>query len=299
MAEKTVTTAKNTHTTKAKKIKKSTKKNRKAGGWISFILLLIAAGATFWFGWIQFKIGEGQYAVIHTKTRGYRPTPIKAGEFFWTPEALLPTNLTLHIFDTSPQSTTLSLEGALPSAQAYGDVVPGLTPFSWNITLRVTYRLNPTILPKLVEQGFQGGQPETLYTEFEASLQGILTQHIPTLMEGSFDLLSWQKTLMEAFSASSPKMEVQDLAITKWSLPDRELYNEARRLTLERMEAVNAVRLEAETTATRRDTETNARLDTLERYGSVLEEHPVLLEFFALDGNPGASLLPPSISENL
>jgi len=49
---------------------------------------------------------------------------------------------------------------------------------------------------------------------------------------------------------------------------------------------------DVETRAIRRDDEQNDRLDLLRQYGEVFEKYPILLELFALEGNPGRALLP-------
>jgi hypothetical protein len=48
-----------------------------------FIILLIAGGCAFFFGWIQILIPAETYAVAFTKTGGFDDEVIEPGKFVW------------------------------------------------------------------------------------------------------------------------------------------------------------------------------------------------------------------------
>ena len=86
-----------------------------------FIILLAAAGAVFYFGWIQFAVPADKYGIMVSKTGGVYPHVIQRGTFAWRPERLLPTNARLFLFPAEPVQTTQIIEGELPSARLYSE----------------------------------------------------------------------------------------------------------------------------------------------------------------------------------
>jgi hypothetical protein len=71
---------------------------------ITLIILVVLAGAAFYFGWLQILLPAENYAVIFTKTGGYDETVVRPGEFSWRWQRLIPTNMTVYTFDLHPRS---------------------------------------------------------------------------------------------------------------------------------------------------------------------------------------------------
>ncbi len=284
---------------KAGGTKKTRKKRRGLRFFLSLLIILGAGAAVFWFGWIQFRIGEGQVGVVYTKSNGYEETPLVNGEFEWRWQALLPTNLTLHLFDIETRSISLSKKGTLPSGDLYSAMAGEGIDFDWEVKARYSYRIRPEALPSLVADGRAAAGIDSIYTEYESRVEGELSR---LLADTSFAdgedtpeevIAKLEKQLAERAAALDDHFEVVDAVILDWKTPDLALYAESRRLYLEYMGLRQAVMTEVEDAAVRRDDVQGNRLDLLERYGKVLSDYPVLLDLFALEGSPGASLLPP------
>lgn len=276
------------------------KKRRGLRAFISILIILIAAGLVFWFGWIQFRIGEGQVAVVYTKTNGYEDEALINGEFEWRWQALLPTNLTLHIYDIETRSVNLSNSGTLPSGDLYAAMAGDGVNFDWEVKAGLSYHIDPATLPALVSSGMAADGLDSFFEEYESQVEGELSR---LLADTSFvdeqltveEIISQiEKDLAQRTAGLDDRIEVIEAVVLDWSAPDMQLYAESRRLYLEYMGLRQAVLVEVEDGAVRREDLQGARLDLLERYGSILDEYPVLLDLFALEGNPGASLLPPA-----
>lgn len=286
----------------AKQIEKKQKSRKKRKGlrfFISLLILLAAAGTVFWFGWVQFSLGEGDFAVIYSKSNGYESEPLENGEFAWRWQALLPTNLTLHIFNLETRSVTFDRGGKLPSGDLYAAMAGEDVNFDWKIEAKIVYRMNPDSLPSLVADGLITSELDSYYGDFESRLNSELVHLIAAEVEidpeeevgKRFKRL--ETVMKEKAAAIDNRIIIVDAVVKDWSYPDLVLYAEARRLVLDLMSKRQALMTEVENSSIRREDILGARLDLLEEYGRILNEYPVLLDLFALEGNPGISLLPP------
>jgi hypothetical protein len=289
---------------KAKKAVKKTRRKRHGLRFVfSMILILGACGTVFWFGWVQFELEEGTVGVIHTKSHGYETEPIISGEFEWRWQALLPTNLTLHVYNLSPRRTVIEKSGTLPSGKLYAAMAGQDVAFEWNIKTAIRYRLTPESLPSMVAQGMVSSDLESFYAEYESRLEGMVSRLIAAETEGdptespAIRIERLERELAEEAAKIDEKVTILDATVMDWSYPDMVLYNESRRLVLDLMTQRQALLEDVESVAVRREDLEGSRLDLLERYGKVLDSYPVLLELFALEGNPGAVLLPQPLEQ--
>ncbi len=267
------------------------KKNRGRAALITLFLFLIAGAAGFYFGWIQFRLNAGEYGIIYTKTRGWEDTVVNNGQFTWRWEALLPTNLTLHIVKPAPQTHIISKTGTLPSGELYGSMVREGETFNWSYRIGVGYRINPEALPNLYEQGWGDEGLEAVMTEYKSRLEDTIGRTIGENLE-SEDLKELQKTLQDRLSAMDDRVDVLNTVILDWHYPDRALYEEAKNFARENIRKRQQVLAEIEEARLRQLDIEDARINLLSRYGELLTAYPVLLDFFALDINPGEYLLP-------
>lgn len=260
---------------------------------VFFILLLIVAGVVFYFGWIQFQIPEDRMAVVFTKTGGWDEAPLNAGEFHWRWENLLPTNLTLHLFSTEPYSTTVRSSGQLPSGDLYRRYLEGEVDFSYTVELRLQFRVRPELLPGLV-----AGErlvPEELDSWYAMHADTIAQRGLDILNEyfagletdGVFSLSRFGAHVRTAVEREFPQLEILQLTPVQVRLPDLQLYAAARAVYFDvvaaRSEATAAAAFQAAGEEVRRE----SRLAILRRYGEVLKEYPILLEYFAMSAEKG------------
>ena len=93
---------------------------------VSLLLVVIAAGVAFYFGWIQLQLPADTYGVIFTKTNGFEQNVVKPGTFVWRWQRLLPTNLTLFTYQLKPQESEVAKTAKLLMGIASLTIILGL-----------------------------------------------------------------------------------------------------------------------------------------------------------------------------
>jgi hypothetical protein len=253
---------------------------------IALILLLAVGGVVFYFGWIQILIPAGAYAVVHTKTSGFETDVVPAGEFAWRAERLLPTNMTLYIFQIEPVQVRMPMiQAALPSAEVYSSAMPGNPDFSFKMLLNVTFFAKPEALPGLVsEEGLKPENMEAWYQKKGETLGNRLIQEIRNSPEKLLETDYFQD-LTEKLSrdAEFSSLEIKSIDPLEITLPDLELYNEAKRHYFE----MSSIRREKDILAIQ---EEKTNLNALREYGVLLNEYPILLKFLYLLNLKGEGL---------
>jgi len=257
---------------------------------IFLILLILIGGTVFYFGWIQFKLDENTYGVIFTKTYGYDEDVVVPGKFIWRWEALVPTNLTLHTFEITPQTKQLSKTGTLPSGKIYGSVLEENTDFSFKLNMQIDYRIKPELLPGLVEE--QGLTEENIvdyYSHTEQELSNTVSVAVETKISsfdssdyGQFMLEPFREELTEILQEQNEAITITNVSILELSLPDIRLYQSARSYYLTLIET----RRQTETAALEKErtwvVSEESKLGVLKKYGELFTEYPGLIQFLAL-----------------
>ena len=266
---------------------------------ISLIILIILAGVVFYFGWIQFRIPEGSYAVVFSKTGGYESRAIPAGEFAWRWEALLPTNLTLHSYTGDPHTATLRTSGSLPSADLYSRQLEENPSFDYSLRLIVRYRFDPERLPELLAD--EVVDPENLVSWYEdredgmrQQLLGIVSDNLSTLAEAEETAavsVELADLIREDLAMTYPYLSITSVIPSQVELPDLRLYRVARDLYFAELDARREAVSRSGVDAASQELQQQSRVTRLERYGAVLSEYPSLLEYFNLLARNGVDPL--------
>jgi hypothetical protein len=257
---------------------------------ISLVILLLAGGTVFYFGWVQLQLPENTYGVVFTKTGGWDKTVMRPGEFHWRWERLLPTNFTLHVFASAPHRTMVRASGTLPSADVYSGYLEEDPDFSYEVELSVSYRVKPEELPRLASE--EDLDPEGLegwYGEYDARIR----ERAPSLVReiygaaaeespGEVSLESLEAEIRGELSTEYPALEFLSAVPTTVLVPDFTLYEAARSLYLESVNARREAVAEQAFDAEQRQLAEESRLETLRSYGQILTEFPVLLDYFRL-----------------
>jgi len=275
-----------------------TKSRNPVGGFfVTLLILLIVGGVVFYFGWMQLRLQESEYAVIYRKSHGYEAELVRSEDFDWRWEALIPNYLTLHKFNLKPQSVDIRQNGVLPSDEIYKEIAGDDIDFSWEIEARINYRINPDILLSLVESGFDN--LDSFYEDYETKLNSAVLDIMNQAMaSNSNEAAAGDKEwFSESIRNSSidERVDIVEATLIRWKYPDMALYAEARRLILETMQARQAVISEVENLSARFESTQESRLKMLRGYGQLLDEYPILIEFFELEGVPIESILPTTI----
>jgi hypothetical protein len=262
---------------------------------IILLILIIAAGAVFYFGWIQLQLSPEQYGVIFTKTSGYDPQVVRPGTFVWRWEKLIPTNLTLYRFDLSSRREESSFTRNLPSADLYASALPEAPDFSVSGRLEIVFALAPDSLPELVEQ--QKLTPESLDDYYDAAARQVIEAVQARLRSAEPAAIgsSIESSVRDELQADLPHLEIVSLSLTDLRVPDMELYELARQSyrrlvgTYEEARNAAAARLAVEQAQEdRRIAADDARRETLRKYGALFNEYPVLLKAMAIQQLAGS-----------
>ncbi|MBN2553183.1 MAG: hypothetical protein JXB06_10460 [Spirochaetales bacterium] len=266
---------------------------------IILVILVILAGVAFYFGWVQIKLPAENYAVVFTKTGGYDQQVIPPGEFTWRWERLIPTNMTLYVFDLHPRKRDISFQGSLPSAELYSSVLPESPDFSLRGTVSVEFAVSPESLPALVAE--QKLRPEDLDDFYSARAEEISDRVVETLKQidaQAVDSLTLSRRLEEELASEFTDLQLRALKVDLLEVPDLRLYELARSSYQDlvevrdrsRNEAVARLAEEQVRAENARDQE-RASLEALREYGKLLEEYPVLLKAMAVQKLSGDQVI--------
>ncbi len=255
---------------------------------VLLVFLLLVAAAVFYIGWIQIRIPPEGYAVIFSRTDGWEEEVIEPGTFAWRWQRLVPTNLTLYVFEPSKHRTDVRLAGSLPSGDAIETILDGAVSFPYEVRLVVQTRIRAERLPALArDQDLRPQQMDEFYDEIDARISQAAVEAVMALIESEPQRLSLSEsyeTIVEQVIARVESrlemLEVMAVTPERIALPDLELYLTSRELAVGVLEARAAAFREAAERLADAEAEADRDFGLLERYGEVLERYPVLLEYF-------------------
>ncbi len=266
---------------------------------ILLLFLLLIAGTVFYFGWIQMRIPAEGHGVIFTRTDGWEDEVIEPGTFVWRWQALIPTNLSLYVFERASHRTRVELAGTLPSGGDFDAILDGPGAFAYDIRLVVQTRLRPQTLPSLArDRELRPDQLDEYYQELDARISTAAEQALMALIEARPERLSLPdhyQTIVEEVTRRIEEqidpLEVVAVTPERIELPDLGWYLTARDLATDVLRARAAARSEAAAELAHLDAQAERRFEQLERYGQILERYPVLLEYFRVGQDSGGERL--------
>ena len=262
---------------------------------ILLVFVLLVAGAIFFFGWIQMRVPPDGYGVVFTRTHGWEDDVIEPGTFAWRWQGLIPTNLSLYVFESQPHRTPIGLSGTLPSGREIDAILDGSGAFSYDVRLVVQSRIIPGALPSLArDRDLRPERIDEYYRELDARIAQAAEEAIMTLVGTHPERLSLDEHFQMIVDEVTGRIErqvehVEIVAVTpeRIELPDLQLYLTARELAMDVLRARATARREAAAQLATLDAQAERRFEQLERYGEILERYPVLLEYFRV-GQDGA-----------
>jgi hypothetical protein len=257
------------------------------------VVLIILAGAAFFFGWAQLPVPPGSYGVLRSKTHGLDQAVIRDGEFRWVWYKLVPTNVTTLIFSPARVHAPVAVNGSLPLADTYAAKTGISADFSFNIEGDLSFSIKPGSLPSLVLS--RGIRDQAGLEDYEKSLAGEMVFFARERLEtyaareqfagqspSGEDLRSASTRLEGDLLRSFPDVENLSFTLRNARLPDFALYATARSLYgdyLARQKELLGAELSAKTERSVNDL---FRFDELEKYGELLTRYPALLQYLAL-----------------
>jgi hypothetical protein len=279
---------------------------------VILIVLIVAGGVVFYFGWVQILLPSDACAVIFTKTGGYDSRVTMPGTFSWRWERLIPGNLTAYRYSLAPYRTQVKVRQTLPSAELYSSVLPDKPDFSIHGVADLEFALRPESLPGLLRDRhlYPEGLPEYYRSQAE-ELGSALAELAAGPGAGAAAPSSGKPAAPQpepAFGGQAavraelekrfPQLAIQRLELRELVRPDAGLYELAResyrRLVSihdrARDAAESALAAERARVALAREREASS-LKSLADYGELLNKYPVLLKAMYVQNLSGKELV--------
>ncbi|MDR2184794.1 MAG: hypothetical protein LBO80_03880 [Treponema sp.] len=261
---------------------------------ILLIIILGLGGSVFFLGWAQLTVPPGSCGVLRSKTFGIDPRPIREGEFRWVWYKLIPTNVSIEIFQPKRFDRTVNVKGALPQGESYASLAGLKTDFSYEIGGSFSFGIKAAALPALISE--EGIEDQAGLEEYQRRLAGEIERFVvqrlyaygedPAFVAanaarisgpGSLDFL--EADILNAF----PHIEDLSLAIRISGFPDFALYNTVKALYEDYLKQQRELLQNDIFAAAGRNLSSRLRFDELEKYGELLTKYPILLEYLALE----------------
>lgn len=252
----------------------------------NFIVLLIFSAVVFFIGWIQFYVRPGTCAIMKSKTGGLYHSAVVPGVFTWRWERLLPTNVSLEIFDLSVYKATQSVSGELPSASFYSSRFSNKkVDFSYDVEISVSMSLSPEGIYKLVSENKITSNND-LKGFYDAKAKLVASLVAEYLVSSSLlvkpSALS-QKEIQEVIEKKASEFDgifISSVELLDSKIPDVELYNLAKANYASYLELLNSKMAQKAESQAEFFVEQDRTLAQLEKLGSMLQKFPQLEEMF-------------------
>ncbi|MBN2874772.1 MAG: hypothetical protein JXM71_06720, partial [Spirochaetales bacterium] len=193
------------------------------------------------------------------------------------------TNVRLIVLKPVEVERTVELSGELPSASTYAEFMAGTPDFSFAISVRLFAAPKAGYLPELYRRwGVEDDEALAAWLDDEIDLAAAdLRASIVSSAEG---LLSLDEAeLAGVVAARHPALDVRGVSVVSSRVPDLGLYEEARRLYAAYMQAYRASVEPALADASATAAGEQVRMESLARYGELLERYPGLIDYLAIE----------------
>ena len=195
------------------------------------LILAVFTGAVFYIGWTQFRVKPDTFGVVISKTNGIDSKPVLNGQFAWHWQFLLPTNATLKTFQIKPVSVQKTINGTLPSGEAYASIYGAQGLFDYSFSFDISLTVSPEAVVELMQLNKVTDDNDlTAYLEGAAStLAQKAANYILSRAEGNplFKAESLRRDeILRGIQIYKdfPEIDVSVFAITSSKLPDYNMY---------------------------------------------------------------------------
>lgn len=252
-----------------------------------FVLLIFAA-AVFFIGWIQFSVKPGSCAIMRSKTGGLYGKPVVSGIFTWRWERLLPTNVSLDVFDLSARSSVQTVSGELPGAALYASRLSEKNvDFSYSVKAAVTLCVSPEKIHSLCAENKIASNDELdAFCESKAKLfasyvaEFLFSRSEAPQIQPSALPDSELKKIAAAHPEEFSGITVSSAEITEAKIPDLRLYRQCRENYAAYLELLRAKMEQKAEHQAQLFVEQDRTMAQLEKLGSMMQKYPQLEELF-------------------
>ncbi len=263
------------------------------------IIFLGAAGFVFYQGWTQFKVPRDSVGIVVSKTGGIAfDKPVTHDKFSWNWEFLLPTNAELKIFSVKPCSFDKTAKGILPSGEEYSRVYDGQASFAYELGFSLVLKAGTEQIAFLLKNQEIRTQEDLekvldrnagILANLAAQkvLDGAISKRV-TSFDGAQDTA--KKAAGGAAASLKDKFTLEDMVLTKYSVPDIDLYNSAAASYADFIKSLK----ENAALAAQREAEESSRfkmtIQKMETLGETLKKYPELSDILKNSDNINKTL---------
>jgi hypothetical protein len=252
---------------------------------VTLIILLILAGTGFGFGYVPLRLDPGTTAVLFSKTSGWGSEPYEAGTFAWAWQLLIPTNATLYVFDESSRDVRVETSTLLPSAELYAAYLADEPQMTQRFRGTVRYRIGASAIARLAPEGLRPDGVDRWYEDMDTRVTSLTIRLVAQAIEDADANLTAEEltaTITSGIEEAIPEISLNSVVVRELTLPDVELYRLGRESYTAVQEARMAALVAAEQELAVVQATTDQQFLTFERYGQILTEYPVLLEYLEI-----------------
>ncbi|MGN0728222.1 hypothetical protein [Treponema sp.] len=253
---------------------------------VNAVILLIFSAVVFFIGWIQFYVSPGTCAIMSSKTGGLYSSAIVPGKFTWRWERLLPTNVSLQMFDLSVYSSTQSVSGELPGAAFYSSrFSEKKVDFSYDVQISVSMCVSPEEIHRLVsENKITSGEDLPAFYDSKARLiASLVADYLVANSRLVTPSALTQQEILDVLGKSPSEFKgisVSSVELLAAKIPDVELYNIAKENYASYLELLNSKMAKKADSQAEFFVEQDRTLAQLEKLGVMLQRFPQFEEMF-------------------
>jgi hypothetical protein len=262
-----------------------------------FVVVMIGvAGGVFYAGWVQTSVPPGDFGIMRSKTHGLDSRVVREGEFRWAWYKLIPTNVTVEVFNLHTVTRTVGVKGSLVTVGDYAPFEEFNTDFSFDIDAHIAFNIQSDSLVTLINTHHINNQQDldSYYEQLATAVESSTKQHIYEAIQNPAqrDTLFRTDHLMDAIKTEFPFVSELSIFVMPNILPDVELYQSIRAAYTEYVQTENQLKQMKEQLRTlafenRLDDilDTWLRMESLKQYGELLTQYPILMDYLKLEYN--------------
>lgn len=255
------------------------------------VLLIIVAGAVFYFGWVS--VEPDGFLIAHSTLTGTFEYPLESGRVYWLWQKLIPG--TFYTYPVQRGPVQISIKSSYPFPGS--DQLKDLGSFNLTVLTSIEYSIDFDAARNLLHDGLLNDFKDIFIDRVSSRINEVVSNFLlrsMTPLQGGgvpadFSTLETLKKDLENSIAETVK--TFDLQSISWSIaypevPQMEVYTKALNRYFSYIEAFNTLKEEE----LRRESEYRARvaehdleIDRWNKYGELISKYPEMLKYFYIE----------------
>jgi len=258
--------------------------------WI-FILLIIAAGVVFYFGWE--RIEPETFGLAHSTITGTIDFPLESGNLYWFWQKLIPKSFHVYRLKREPYGFEFEIGTVLPKSENLTD----FGSFTLRMKTSVKYRIDFESAKLLFSSGLLSGFHEFFLEEVSSlASEAASTFVVEGMTRYTYSVRTFDYTMLDDLKKNLEK-EVQkrgenyrlqdvDVIIIYTEIPQLDIYVEALKRFYQHLENAYLLKekeFEKQSEYRKKELEEDIEIARLRKYGDLFSEFPVLLKYLYIE----------------